>query len=129
VRERRERELQLIEAEYGKLQRDPELNWFIIERWPLPAGWNLEETRLLVLVPAGYPVTPPDNFYVGSDVRLASGAQPGNTSLDQQLVGKGWVLFSWHVEGGDWQPHADPLQGHNLLTFLASVKRRLQEAN
>lgn len=125
--ERRKKELELIKAQYGELEVGPNLDWFIINRWKLPAGWNKAETRLLILIPAGYATTPPDNFHTDNDLRLKGGAQPGNTSADADLVGRKWLLFSYHVEAGDWRPHADPLKGDNLLTFLQGVEKRLSE--
>jgi hypothetical protein len=106
----------------------PSLDWFIIKRWPLDSGWTKQETQILVLLPGGYPTTPPDNFYADPDLRLANGSAPGNTS-PVSLHGAQWLHFSFHVESDDWQPHADPEKGHNLLTFLEGVARRLTEAS
>jgi hypothetical protein len=128
VIERWKVELELVESSYGSVQTGPNVEWFIIPRWPLPRGWSKPETDLLVLIPPGYPVTPPDNFYVDGDLRVDSAGMPGSASHESQ-VDRQWLRFSWHVEGGDWSPHADPLRGHNLLTFLLAVKKRLSEPN
>jgi hypothetical protein len=122
-------ELELVKREFGDLEVDPTLGWFVIKGWKLPPGWNRQETNLLVQVPPGYPTTPPDNFYVDEDVRLASGALPGNTGYGHELAGRRWLFFSYHVEGGDWRPHAEPLRGHNMLTFLRGAQARLSELN
>jgi hypothetical protein len=128
--ERRQRELELVRTEYGDIEVGSNLDWVIIKKWPLPAGWNKTETQVLVLIPPGYPVTPPDNFYTDNDLRLASGGQPSNSSVNVSQIDKPWLQFSHHVESEDWKPHADLLQGHNLLTFLKiGVTRRLGEAN
>ncbi len=129
MNDRRMQELELITAHYGKVEVGPNLDWVLIKRLPLVPGWNKGETSVLVLVPAGYPVTPPDNFYVDNDLRLAGGQIPGNTTPNQAVLGRAWMQFSYHVEGSDWRPHADMLQGHNLMTFLAGVLWRLAEAN
>ena len=128
--ERLQQEVKLVEAQYGELELGPNLEWFVIKRWKLVSGWNKAETKVLVMIPAGYAVTPPDNFYTDNDLRLAGRSQPGNTSADQNLIGRQWLQFSFHfVEPGDWQPHADPLKGHNLLTFLQGVAKRLSEVS
>ena len=127
--ERRKEELRLVEAQYGELEVDPNVEWFIVEVWQLGPGWNMAETPILVLFPPGYAVTPPDNFYTRHELRLPAGAQPGNTSPNVTQAGCTWLQFSWHVEGGDWQPHAEVLRGHNMLTFLEGVSRRLAEAS
>jgi hypothetical protein len=124
--ERHRQEIELVESKLGDLEVSPNWDWFVVANWPLPAGWNKTTTSLLILVPPGYPVTPPDNFYTDPDLRLAGGAQPGNTSASNQ-IGRDWLQFSFHVEGGHWHPHADVLSGHNLLTFLEGVRQRLSE--
>lgn len=127
----RKREIELVKARYGNgaIETGPQLEWVQIRGWKLPAGWNKTETTVMVLVPPGHPVTPPDNFYADNDLRLASGNPPSNASPDQEVGGKRWLLFSYHVEAGDWKAHSDPLRGHNLLTFLEGIARRFQEPN
>ena len=87
------KELELVKREFGDLEVDPTLRWFVIKGWKLPPGWNRQETNLLVQVPLGYPTTPPDNFYVEEDVRLSSGALPGNTGYGHELGGRRWLFF------------------------------------
>ena len=83
MRDRLDRELALLRTRYGPLKELDETG-LVIERFPLPSGWNLSTTRLLLLLPAGYPTTPPDNFYTDPDLRLATGAEPANTSVGHQ---------------------------------------------
>lgn len=127
--ERRKQEFDLIRTKYGDIEVGPNLEWVIINRYPLPPGWNKAETALLILIRPGYPTTPPDNFFVDNDLRLANDQVPNRASLNQAQLGRTWLQFSYHVEGSDWKPHADLLEGHNLLTFLLGVEKRLSEAN
>lgn len=127
--ERRQDELCLIMRKLGEVEYGQNLEWVIIRHWLLPPGWNKTATSVLVLIPPGYPVTPPDNFYADNDLRLSGGSQPGSTSLDSMQLGRPWLQFSYHVEAADWRPHSDVLQGHNLPTFLDGVARRLGEAS
>lgn len=127
--DRREQEIRLVERVHGEVEVGPNLEWFVIPRWTLVPGWNRAETPILVRFPPGYAVTPPDNFHAAADLRLANGSQPGSTSTDQECGGRKWLMFSFHIESGDWQPHADIGKGHNMLTFLAGVERRLREVS
>jgi Prokaryotic E2 family E len=127
--ERRRDELKLVQIRYGDVEAGPSLDWVIVQCWPLPSGWNKSATAILVQIPSGYAITPPDNFYADNDLRLANGAAPGNTNLNYAFLDRQWMQFSYHVEAADWRPHADLLQGHNLLTFLLGVANRLAEAN
>lgn len=121
------KEFELVRARYGELEIEPDERWFTVKKLPLRSGWNKGAVRVFVAIPPGYAVTPPDNFGTDSDLRLATGAQPANTSLLQDASGHQWLQFSYHVDAGDWHPHADPTMGHNLLTFLAGVQSRLEE--
>src|SRR2546422_8750721 len=100
-------ELALIRQMYGEIEIGPGNAWFVVARFPIPPGWNKTETPLLVLVPSGYPVTPPDNFYVANDLRLAGGGEPGSASANQSQAGRTWKMFSWHLDAV-WQPSRDP---------------------
>ena len=119
-------ELKLVETAYGAVETGAEHAWFVIPRWALVSGWNKQETFLLILKPPGYPITPPDNFYVDPGLRLAGDGMPGNTNPETQ-AGRSCLRFSYHLEQGDWSPNAQIDKGHNLLTFLQGVKKRLQE--
>lgn len=121
--------MDLVHHRYGPIRTDPDLTWLVIERWPLPEGWNMAQTPVLILLPPGYPTTPPDNFYVDAGLRTADGGQPGNTSVQTPIPGDSWLMFSHHVVSGDWAPHAETEKGHNLLTFLEGVSSRLSEVN
>ena len=123
----RNNDLDLVQAERGEIERGPNLEWVIVKHWKLDAGWNKDEVEVLVQIPAGYPVTPPDNFYATADLRLENGGEPGNASANQTIAGRPWLQFSYHIEPSDWQPKSDPAAGHNMLTFLAGVAKRLED--
>ena len=124
MRERRQKEVTLVKVAHTELEVGPNLDWFILTKLVLPPGWSLDATDTLILIPPGYPTTPPDNFYTLPDLRLKNGTMPGSATTASQL-GRSWLQFSYHVK--DWNPHADYRQGHNLLTFLEGVRRRLSE--
>lgn len=127
--DRRKAEIDLIRDEYGEVEVGSNLDWVIIKDWRLPDGWSKPSIKLLVLIPPGYPVTPPDNFYVDNDLRLTNGQMPGNVNANNQQLGRTWLQFSFHVEGGHWKPSADLLSGHSLQTYLTGVATRLQEVS
>jgi len=128
VYERIAQELELVRRHFGEHEQSPTRAWVIIKHFRLPPGWDRDETELLFFVPSGYPVTPPDNFYVDNGLRLASGGEPGSSPKDQAQLGRVWRMFSWHLDD-DWRPHADPTRGDNLVTFLLKCLDRLQELN
>jgi hypothetical protein len=130
VLERRRQEVELVVARYGELEYPSDYSHVVIKRWPLPPGWSAAATEVLILLPAGYPQTPPDSFYTPDSLTLEGSAEPDRASGRISHRGRSWRQFSWHfVEPRDWQPHPDPEQGHNLLTFLLAVEARLREPN
>lgn len=127
--ERRLKEIDLLRERYGELEYGPNVEWVIFKDFGLPSGWNRGSIRLLVIVPPGYPMTPPDNFYVEPGLKLSSGAGTASYSEPVLQLGQNWAQFSYHVEAGDWKASGDILAGHNLLTFMIGVERRLSELN
>ena len=125
--ERRLREVEMLRKRYSRVEHGPNLDWLMFKEFPLPAGWDRESTDILVLIPPGYPETPPDNFYVPNGLRLQSNTVPGNFAEGQEILGAAWAQFSYHAE--TWTPTHDLWNGDTLVTFMAAVERRLREAN
>jgi E2/UBC family protein E len=123
--DRRKRDIELVRKRYGQIEHGANLDWILIHRFPLPPGWNRRETELLVLVPPGYPTTPPDNFFVREGLRVADGSTPNNYTEGQSVLGGKWAQFSFHAQA--WDPKADPEDGDGLATFLLAVEGRLRE--
>lgn len=128
--DRRKQEIDLLRSKYGELEVGANHEYVLFKKYKLPDEWNREHTELLVIVPPGYPVTPPDNFYVPQGFRLKNGAQPGSYSEGQNHLGRQWGAFSVHIQTETWSPSSDLLDGSNLLTFMLTVvEKRLQELN
>ncbi len=125
--ERRMREVELLRQQYSLVEHGPNLDWLMFKHFPLPPGWDRGSTDILVLIPPGYPETPPDNFYVPNGLRLQSGAVPGNFAEGQEVLGASWAQFSYHAK--TWIPTPDLWNGDMLVTFMAAIERRLREAN
>jgi hypothetical protein len=83
-------------------------------------GWNQQEATIRVLIPAGYPHVNPDCFYTEAALRLASGAEPGNSSL-QAVFGEQYRWFSWHLAA--WDPNTGTLD-----RYIRFCEARLKEA-
>ena len=124
---RLEVEMGLLKIRYGKIDSGENLDWFVVKEFRIPQGWNSELVELLVLIPAGYPVTAPDNFFVRNGLRTAKGAVPGNYSESQSVLGSTWAQFSYHVQ--DWNPSPSIEDGDSLLTYMLGVEKRLSEVN
>lgn len=128
MKERLAAEIELLRSSGWEVEVSPEFDWIIVKDVPLPEGWNRTETDVLIKIRAGYPTTPPDNFYTHPELRLANGSKPGNAPNEETIGGRQWLTFSYHLHDG-WDPHAEPDQGHNLLTYFQGVRNRLAEVS
>lgn len=131
MHERVFKEIELVRVKYYALQNGEKLDWVLIPDYPLPKNrYNKSQTKLLFLLPAGYPNTGPDNFFVEADLKLFNGGMPPSLNLGNQsstgiapLPGS-WAWFSWHPKL--WLP-ADSIEaGDNLLTFIRGVSMCLR---
>lgn len=91
--------------------------------FPLPAGWSLEKTDVMFLVPSEYPVAAPDMFYVSPRLALPDGGIPANATEIEQHGGKSWQRFSWHYTT-PWKPSRG-----SLLSHLDFCRVRLKKLN
>ncbi|MGQ0791476.1 MAG: E2/UBC family protein [Nitrosopumilaceae archaeon] len=126
--ERRLQEIKLLQKKYGDLEYGQNGEWVLFKKLPLPLGWNKTETELLIIVPAGYPSTPPDNFFVPVGFKLANGNPINAYTESHPHLDRSWGQFSYHIDG-EWKPGKEILDGDNLLTFMIKVEQRLGEVN
>jgi hypothetical protein len=94
--------------------------WVVAFASQLPGGWNSESTLVRFVLPLPYPAAQPDCFYAASDLRLADGAMPANSGI-QQLDGVPLLWFSWHLAA--WNPQQD-----DLFTYVRFIESRLHDA-
>lgn len=95
----------------------------ILQGISLPVGrFDVSSVSVLILLPSGYPDSPPDMFYVFPWIRLISrNSYP--TAADQPLffVGQKWQRWSRH--NNIWRPGVD-----GIWTMLKRVKTALEAA-
>jgi hypothetical protein len=125
--ERIEAEIKLLRRRYVDVEYSCSGNHVVIRGLALPFGWNCELTDVLVLIPPGYPATPPDNFFVPSGLRLCNGEVPTNYSEAANINDRQWGQFSFHSQ--EWNPASNPEEGDNLVTYGILIERRLSEVN
>lgn len=122
--------MDLIESHFQKLQAQyPEATLsrrpdgsalVVIPNFLLPSGWSSQQTSILFVVPVGYPAARPDCFWADAGLRLSSGGQPSNTSVNANYGGAEQRLwFSFHP--GSWHPTLD-----DLVTYTKLIKSRFE---
>lgn len=131
MHERVREEIDLLRTKYPNLKTGENLEWLLIPDYSLPlARFNKERTKLLFVIPPGYPNTAPDNFFVDVDLQLTDGSQPAgfnqgaNSSSGKAPIEGDWGWFSWHPNV--WRPAAIIEEGDNLVTYLRAVNACLR---
>lgn len=125
-------EIELVKAKYPDVQYGDNPPWVFIPDFSLQKDiLNKEKTRLLFMIPPGYPVTAPDDFFVDAELRLANGEAPPNfnngsrsSNGSEAPIGESWAWFSWHPNG--WRPASEIQDGDNLLSYIRGVSMCLR---
>lgn len=90
----------------------------VFERYPIPRGYNMAESGLLLRVPLSYRAGRPDMFWTHSELTLVGGGTPAQGDHIETYLDRRWRRFSWHLQ--NWNPAAD-----DLRTYLEFVDNRL----
>lgn len=95
----------------------------VLRQYPLPAGqFDAARADILILIPPGYPDTPPDMFHLMPWVRLtARNAFP--VAADQPVMFNGQSWQRWSRHNNDWRPGVD-----GIWSMLKRVDHALKVA-
>lgn len=99
-----------VEAQIARLRED----YAQVEVCPQPDGtthmvvgpvrldgaWSTATSRVLVVLPLGYPQARPSGFFADPDVRLAVGGEPAGSG-QQPIAGEQWRAFCWQPTNWD----------------------------
>lgn len=86
---------------------------------PLPDGWSKSHTRILVIIPVGYPTNKPGGFFADNDLRLQNGDMPKGAGQNN-LSGTPWLSFCWSPT--TWNQDRE-----TLWRYIKFVESRFQE--
>lgn len=121
-------ELELIRTRYPELEFRESDFWARIPAYPVAPSWGRESAEVAFQVPRDLFGQHPYGFWVRPPLVLPGGGQPSNTSGPVATgFGEGWQQFSWAPDG--WSPGPAPQSGSNLLDFVHSFGRRLEDIN
>jgi hypothetical protein len=87
----------------------------VIFNFPLPTGYESNETDLLILLPGGFPDAAPDMWWCDPRVRLANGTDPVSTNIGEQIGKRSWQRFSRHFTAVRWQPGRSGVESYVTL--------------
>jgi hypothetical protein len=91
-----------------------------VPSFELPPGWSKAHTRVMMLVPVGYPDNKPQGPFVDHDLQLASGQNAGGESDPQVTNGRNWRTFCW-------SPSRDDVHRDGLWKCLKFQLARLED--
>ncbi len=93
---------------------DGNRNGLIIEDYPLPTGkFNVETTKLLILIPQGYNDTHPDMFFCSPKITFSNSNPPAQTEGIVSFSNIQWQQWSRHLNtGNDWRAGIDGIESY-----------------
>ncbi len=95
----------------------------VLRSYPLPTGqFDASRADILILLPVGYPDTPPDMFHLIPWVRLIAGnTYPRAADQSVTFAGQSWQRWSRH--NTEWRPGVD-----GIWSMLKRVDHALKVA-
>lgn len=95
----------------------------VLRGLPLPPGlFNAEMADILIVLPSGYPDTPPDMFFSSPWLKLKSaGDYPRAADSSFDFGGRDWQRWSRH--NNEWRQGTD-----GIWTMMKRVEMALQKA-
>ena len=102
---------------------DSGMTCVVVSQWPLPRGFDRDESDLLIRLSPGYPDVPPDMWWFSPPVHLANGQDLPATNAVEAYLGRSWQRWSRHFSGGQWQSGVDGLE-----SFLALIRQNLERS-
>ena len=109
---------QFLEAHYaGQWEALGDGSGLLIRDYPLPEGYNMNKTNLMIRIPADYPAGPLDMFYLDPAIARKDGKSIGALAAENHFD-RLWQRWSRHYQ---WRPGV-----HCLATHFAYIKNALQ---
>lgn len=101
---------------YDCRQGDTGQVYVIIKDYPIPPGYTRDKVDLMVIIPAGYPISPMDMFWVNPEIRYVQNSlYPKNADIFEDHIGIRWQRFSRHYITHPWRPGVDSLSSHLIM--------------
>ena len=101
-----------LEANYSskweKITEGSGKHGLLIREFPVPGGYTLAQTTLMVLIPSGYPGSALDMFYFDPPLHKSNGATV-NALASEDHFDRTWQRWSRHYK---WKPGEDCLWKH-----------------
>jgi hypothetical protein len=132
VRARIEQELALLRERFPDIEHKEHAgeDWFRLPRYSVPPGWRINEqpiseATIVFKIGGAYPSGEQYGFAMPAGINF-NGSPPDSVGSPVAFPFEGsWQHFSWAPDG--WAPTGDVRGGSNLLVWVRSFARRLEE--
>lgn len=101
----------------------------LVPNWKVPAGYQQDQTDLLLRLSPGYPDVPPDMWWCRPSLVLQNGGAPEATQVTEQYLGRAWQRWSRHfLQPGQWRSGIDSLESYFVKIRSEMLKSARQAA-
>jgi hypothetical protein len=92
----------------------------ILQAFPLPGGFDRQQSDLLLRLSPGYPDVPPDMWWFDPPIHRGDGQPIPNADVIEHYLGRSWQRWSRHFSAGQWRSGVDSLE-----SFIALLRKEL----
>jgi len=92
----------------------------LFPNFPLPEGFTVDRSSLLLRLNPGYPDVPPDMWWFDPPVQRSDNLPIAATDHSENFLGRRWQRWSRHLTAGQWRPGVDSVE-----SFVAIINREL----
>ena len=111
-------DIEYLSANFGGCQPREEGKYgIVIPDYKLPAKYIPEQSDLMIIIPADYPVGQLDMFYFSPGVSRKDGKEIDTLAVELHF-GKDWQRWSRHYE---WDPNI-----HSVISHIEWIKQILE---
>jgi len=92
----------------------------LLPEFPLPEGFTVDKSSLLLRLNPGYPDVPPDMWWFDPPVQRSDNVPIAATDHSEDFLGRRWQRWSRHLTPDQWRPGIDSIE-----SFVAVINREL----
>jgi hypothetical protein len=92
----------------------------LLSDFPLPPGFTVAKSNLLLRLNPGYPDVPPDMWWFEPAVQRTDNVPIAATDCFENFLGRRWQRWSRHLTPEQWRPGVDSIE-----SFVAVINREL----
>lgn len=102
------------------IQGESNMTCVVIRQFPLPPGYDVRASDLLLRLSPGYPDVAPDMWWFDPAIRRIDNTAIAATEVTEYYLQRPWQRWSRHLQAGQWKSGVDCLE-----SYIALIRKEL----